>query len=110
MSKTKLLLDVVDDIRRLADSLQAVADAMDGNTTNEDRAHESIPGSPPDSVSQEHTPAQVTIEQVRAVLAEKSSDGKTEAVKALLSKYDADKLSGVKQEDYEALLEEAMNL
>lgn len=31
MSKIKLLLDVVSDMRSLADSIQAVADAMAGN-------------------------------------------------------------------------------
>ena len=102
MSKTKLLLDVVDDIRRLADSLQAVADTMTGNTPSEESA--------PDSVPQKHTAPQVTIDQVRAVLAEKSGDGKTQEVKALLFKYDAGKLSGVKPEDYAALMEEAMKL
>jgi hypothetical protein len=102
MSKTKLLLDVVDDMRRLADSLQAVSDAMAGNTPSED--------STPDSVQQKHTPQQVTIDQVRAVLAEKSGEGKTQEVKALLFKYDAGKLSGVKPEDYAALMEEAMKL
>ena len=49
----------------------------------------------------------VGIEKVRAVLAEKSRDGKTREVKALLMKYDAGKLSGVKPEDYAALLAEA---
>ena len=49
----------------------------------------------------------VTIEDVRAVLAAKSQDGKTKEVKALLMKYDAGKLSGVKPEDYAALLKEA---
>ncbi len=49
----------------------------------------------------------VAIETVRAVLAEKSRDGKTREVKALLMKYDAGKLSGVKPEDYAALLAEA---
>mgnify|MGYP003611214433 CR=1 FL=1 len=49
----------------------------------------------------------ISIEMVRAVLAEKSRDGKTREVKALLMKYDAGKLSGVKPEDYEALLAEA---
>ena len=49
----------------------------------------------------------VGIETVRAVLAEKSRDGKTREVKALLMKYDAGKLSGVKPEDYAALLAEA---
>lgn len=47
------------------------------------------------------------IEDVRAVLAEKSLQGKTNEVKALLMKYNAGKLSGVKPEDYEALLKEA---
>ena len=49
----------------------------------------------------------ITIEDVRAVLAEKSQEGKTREVKALLMKYDAGKLSGVKPEDYPALLKEA---
>jgi len=106
MSRTKLLLDVVEDIRRLADSLQTVAETMAGNTPSDD----SIPDSNPDSSPQKHTPQQVAIDQVRAVLAEKSGDGKTQEVKALLFKYDAGKLSGVKPEDYPALLEEAMKL
>ena len=41
---------------------------------------------------------------------EKSADGKTSEVKALLGKYAAGKLSGVKPEDYPALLEEARKL
>ena len=49
----------------------------------------------------------IGIETVRAVLAEKSRDGKTRDVKALLMKYDAGKLSGVKPEDYAALIAEA---
>jgi len=106
MSKTKLLLDVVEDMRRLADSLHAVVATMTGNTPSED----STPDSIPDSVLQKHTPQKVTIDQVRAVLAEKSGEGKTQEVKALLFKYDAGKLSGVKPEDYAALMEEAAKL
>ena len=53
---------------------------------------------------------QITIDQVRTLLAEKSGEGKTQAVKALLYKYDAGKLSGVKPEDYAALMEEARKL
>lgn len=49
----------------------------------------------------------ISIETVRAVLAEKSQEGKTRKVKDLLMKYDAGKLSGVKTEDYVALLKEA---
>ena len=53
MSKTKLLLDVVEDMRRLADSLHAVVATMTGNTPSED----STPDSIPDSVLQKHTGA-----------------------------------------------------
>ncbi len=48
----------------------------------------------------------ITIEQVRAVMSAKSDEGKTAQVKALLMKYDAGKLSGVKPEDYPDLLRE----
>ena len=48
----------------------------------------------------------ITIEQVRAVMSAKSDEGKTAQVKALLMKYDAGKLSGVKPEDYTDLLRE----
>jgi hypothetical protein len=44
---------------------------------------------------------------VRAVLADKSRAGFTKEVKALLAKYGAENLSGVKPEDYEALVAEA---
>lgn len=50
---------------------------------------------------------QITIEEVRAVLAAKSQEGKTREVKALLMKYDAGKLSSIKPEDYASLLKEA---
>lgn len=55
----------------------------------------------------ENQKPQITIEEVRAVLAAKSQEGKTREVKALLMKYDAGKLSGVKPEDYASLLKEA---
>ena len=84
MSKIKLLLDVVQDVRALADSLQSIADSIQGNTA--------------------------APEETSAQSAEKSGEGKTQAVKALLYKYDAGKLSGVKPEDYAALMEEARKL
>jgi len=58
----------------------------------------------------ERAKKEVTIEEVRAVLAAKSQEGKTHEVKALLMKYDAGKLSGVKPEDYLNLLQEAEGL
>lgn len=59
------------------------------------------------------TPAEtteITIEELRAVLAAKSEAGKRKEVKDLLLKYDSGKLSGVKKSDYAALLADARAL
>lgn len=60
--------------------------------------------------SQEKQENVITIEQVRAVMAAKSQDGKTQQVKALIQKYGADKLSGVQPEKYADLLRDAKAL
>lgn len=83
----------------LADSLEHLAAGYRTLAGSE------TPTSPAAAV--EHT---VTVEEVRAVLAEKSGAGKTREIKALLMKYDAGKLSGVKPEDYPALMREARAL
>jgi hypothetical protein len=49
----------------------------------------------------------ITLEDVRARLAQLSRDGKTAQVKALIQKYGANKLSEVNTDDYEALLLDA---
>lgn len=95
MSKVKLLLDVVEDLRSLADSVQAVADAMLQNEPTVD--------------AELKTPApqkELTLEEVRAVLGEKSRAGFTTEIQALLKKYGAPKLSGIDPKHYEALLKD----
>ena len=106
MSKTKRLLDVVDGLRSLADSLELVADSIEGNTPIDQTGAEKHT-EPPAPLTPPPLP---TIDQVRALLAEKSGEGKTAEVKALLNKDDAGKLSGVRPEDYPALMEEAVKL
>lgn len=61
------------------------------------------------TVSAEEAPAApaLTLEQVRAVLADKSRAGHTAEVRALLQKYGASRLSGVDPASYEALLADA---
>lgn len=49
----------------------------------------------------------VAIEDVRAVMAQKTQEGKSKGIKELLQKYGAVKLSGVAPEHYPALLKEA---
>ena len=101
LGKVKLLLDVIEDMRSLADSLQAVADAMLQNDPPAETQ--------PPKVEKPEAPAEkpITLEQVRAVLAEKSHDGKTDAVRGLLQKYGAPKLSGIDPQHYKALLADA---
>ena len=49
----------------------------------------------------------ITLEQVRAVLAEKSHDGFTTEVRTLLQKHGADKLSLIDPSKYESLIKDA---
>jgi len=55
----------------------------------------------------EVVPEPVTLEQVRAVLAEKSRDGHTEAIRELLAAHGAPKLSAIDPTRYPALLADA---
>ena len=52
----------------------------------------------------------ITLEQVRAVLADKSRAGHTTEVRTLLQKYGADRLSQIDPANYEALLRGAEGL
>jgi hypothetical protein len=64
-----------------------------------------------ETVEELPTPDRVpTLEEVRAVLAEKSRMGHTAAIRALLQKYGADRLSGVDTANYKSLLADAEGL
>ena len=95
MSKAKLLLAVAEDLRSLADSVQAVADAMLSNEPTVD-AEPTVPA----------PQKELTLEEVRAVLGEKSRAGFTAEIQALLQKYGASKLSGIDPTHYAALLKD----
>jgi hypothetical protein len=123
MGKVKLLLDVIGDLRSLADSLQAVADAVADNgaaeaeltTTKEPEkagktgkvAAKNTAKKDAKAAKQEPEEKLLTLEEVRAVLAEKSRSGHTEEVRELLNKHGADKLSEIDPAEYAALLAEA---
>ena len=113
MSKMKLLLDVVSDLRSLADSLQAVADAVaQGGQEQPDQTTEEKPAQKPEKKNvakqvEKAEPKPLSLEQVRAALAEKSRAGHTSEVKVLLIKHGADKLSDIDPAEYPALLAEA---
>ncbi len=101
MSKIKLLLDAAASLRNLADSLWAIAEVIEANETPESQAP--APAEPPAVKA-------VTLEEVRAVLAEKSHDGFTAEVRSLLEKHGASKLSEIEPARYATLLEDAEGL
>ncbi|MDD2981671.1 MAG: rRNA biogenesis protein rrp5 [Hespellia sp.] len=122
MSRIKLLLDVVEGMRSLADSLQAVADIMTQEEPAQDMAERSgkkpkatakkvaekaEPTEPESAPSPAPAEKPLTLEEVRGVLAEKSRAGHTAKVRELLIKHGADKLSDIDPANYPALLKDA---
>ena len=106
MSQIKLLLNLACDLRSLANSVQAVADVMADKETAETAQPET-----PVSAKKPDPPAKaVTLEQVRAVLADKSQQGFTADVRTLLEKYGAPKLSQIDPASYAALMADAESL
>lgn len=99
MSRIKLLLDVVEDMRSLADSLQAVAAALAGNEPEPEAAPAPVQSDPPKPT--------IKLETLRARLGEISRAGYTAAVHDLIQKHGATHLSKVDPKDYETLLREA---
>ena len=82
---------------KLAAGYRALAeDQKDGKAVVEKTAIQTEPEKKP-----------IAIEDGRAVLAAKTQAGKRKEVKELLLKYDSGKLSGVKPENYAALLADA---
>ena len=111
MSKTKLALDVVTDLRNLAGSIETLVLALEGN--------QSISAAPvnnmeetkePKKPAQSAKPKFPTLEEVRAKLAALSQDGKQSQVKSLITELGAKKLSDVPVEKYEDLLKKAEEL
>lgn len=100
MSKMSELDLCVGELRSAAQSLNTVADSLtslfSGSQPRTSVQPESKPTSKP-----------LTLEDVRAVLAEKSRNGHTAKIRELLEKHGAAKLSEIDPKNYAALLAEA---
>ena len=100
MSKMSELDLCVIELRSAAQSLNTVADSLtslfSGSQPRTSVQPESKPTSKP-----------LTLEDVRAVLAEKSRNGHTAKIRELLEKHGAAKLSEIAPQKYAALLAEA---
>ena len=94
MSKIKLALEVVSDLRNLADSIESLVQVVETNNSESVETEEKLP----------------TLEEVRHYLALLSQSGKQAEVKALITKYGAKKLSGLPKEQYPELLKDAEDI
>lgn len=101
MSQMNELSKTVDELKNAANLLSSVADSLldlfSGTGGSSDEAKEK---------QSKATTEKLTLESVRAVLAEKSRAGHTADIKALLEKHGASKLSEIDPKKYKKLLEE----
>ena len=91
----------ITDLRSAASTINDVANTLaEMFSTSADEATDATASAEP----------RLTLEQVRAVLADKSRKGYTAEIRALLQKYGATKLSGIDPANYKALLADAEGL
>ena len=95
--------DMAQTIKELRSAASAITDAANWLSQQFNSDAEKAPIT---EAQLEKTP-ELTLEQVRAVLADKSRAGHTAAVRELLQKYGAAKLSQVDPKHYEALMKDA---
>ena len=98
MSKISELDTAIKDLRSAAATINEVANTLaEMFSTTADKAPDAaVPAEP-----------RLTLEQVRAVLADKSRKGHTAEIRSLLQKYGAAKLSQIDPAHYKALLADA---
>lgn len=103
MSKVSDLLKAVTELRNAAQTLQNIADSLTGLFSGSG----GVENVTKQMINSKKKEKPVTLEAVRAVLADKSRSGLTDQVRALIEKYGASKLSEVNPENYEALMADA---
>lgn len=99
MGKFSELDLAIKDLRSAAATINEVANTL-AEMFSTESADEAPAADPP-------AEPQLTLEQVRAVLADKSRMGFTAEIRALLQKYGAAKLSGIDPANYKALVADA---
>ena len=95
MSKMSDMATTIEELRNAAAAINDAANWLAAQFSNDEPAPEPVPAEPV-----------LTLEEVRAALAEKSRKGHTAEIHALLQKYGADKLSQIDPANYKVLLAE----
>ena len=95
---TELLLKTADDMTALADSVRALCASLADSPQEEPK---------PQRAKKKQS---IPLEKVRGVLAEKSRDGYTAEVRAIIQSFGAERLSEIDPANYEAVLKKAEEL
>ena len=111
------LMRIAEGFSIVAEGLRGLAKAEGGSKTAE-KTQKAQPSATekaqkaekPETVAEAQQESPATLEGIRALMAQKTQEGKSKEIKELLQKYGAAKLSAVKPEDYPALLQEAQVL
>ncbi len=101
------LLKIAEGFSIVAEGLRGLAKAEGGTKEKTVKAQKA---EKPESVAEVQQESPATLEGIRALMAQKTQEGKSKEIKELLQKYGAAKLSAVKPEDYPALMQEAQVL
>lgn len=96
MSKMSDMAITIEELRNAAAAINEAANWL----------AEQFSGTFKEAPAKEEKRPELKLEDVRAVLAEKSRAGHTAAIRTILQKYGASKLSGVDPKHYEALLKD----
>lgn len=100
MNKTKIIQDIIVNLKEITDSLEALTGVLETDQTEQEAKKEEV------VVEKTKKPKQPTLEEVREAMAEKSKAGHREEVKAILLKYDAKKLTSLDEKHYSEVLKE----
>ena len=104
------LMRIAEGFSIVAEGLRGLAKAEGGSKTAE-KTQKAQPSATEKVQKQDAVQEQpATLEGIRALMAQKTQEGKSKEIKELLQKYGAAKLSAVKPEDYPALMQEAQVL
>ena len=106
----KHLIVLAEKLKDLSDSIQELSESFDGSDPEVSEKPEKVEKKTGDKPKVAKSEKEVSLEEVRAVLAEKSHAGLTAQVRELLEKYGAEKLSLVDPVNYAALLKDAEGL
>jgi len=107
MNKTKIIQDIIVNLIGISNNLEALAETLNASIASEVVPEKTETVEKETSKDEASKEKQLTLEKVRAILAEKSQSGKQPEVKALITKHGGNKLTDLDPSCYKELIKEA---